>query len=82
MKKSIYSDGYNIFIQLLTQARLESGLLQADLAKRLGKHQSFISKIENCERRVDIYEIYCICDAIGIQLSDLVIRYEQALVAK
>lgn len=57
MEKTIYSNEYKKVIDKLKSARLKAGLTQLDVAKRLRKHQSYISKIESRERRLDIIEL-------------------------
>ncbi len=57
MDKTIYSKDYRIIIDLLRKARIESGLTQVEVAKRLKKPQSYISKCEAYERRVDLLEL-------------------------
>jgi len=57
MSKSIYSKDYKKTIEKLKKARLEIGLKQEDVAEKLKKPQSYISKIERGERRVDIAEL-------------------------
>ncbi|MDP3764852.1 MAG: helix-turn-helix transcriptional regulator [bacterium] len=57
MTESIYSKEYQNVIKRLKEARIESGLKQEEVAERLGKPQSYVSKIERGERRVDIAEI-------------------------
>jgi len=57
MSKIIYTDKYKKFLDRLYQARKEKGLTQVDVAKALGKHQSYVAKCENGERRVDIIEL-------------------------
>ncbi len=64
---------------LLRELRTEAGLRQSDLAKRLGQPQSFISKYESGERRLDVLELREICRALGISLKDFVERLEQTL---
>lgn len=64
---------------LLRQIRVESGLRQADLAKRLRKPQSFVSKYEAGERRLDLIELRELCQALGISLQELVRRFEDSL---
>jgi transcriptional regulator with XRE-family HTH domain len=64
---------------LLRQIRLEAGLRQVDLAERLGLPQSFVSKYESGERRLDILELRLICSAIGITLFDFIRRLEELL---
>lgn len=44
-------------VQLLVQERLSAALTQRDLAKRLKKPHSYVSKIEVCERRIDLMEL-------------------------
>jgi len=57
MSNSIYLKEYQNVVKRLKEARFEAGLKQADVAKKLGKPQSYISKIERGERRVDIAEV-------------------------
>jgi transcriptional regulator with XRE-family HTH domain len=58
-----------LLIGALRQIRLDAQLTQADLALRLKKPQSFVSKYENGERRLDIVELYEICLALNTSLS-------------
>ena len=57
MGRSIYSKDYKEIIERLKKARIEVGLSQQDVADKLGKPQSYISKIESGERRLDIAEL-------------------------
>jgi transcriptional regulator with XRE-family HTH domain len=79
MDKSISSHDYRIFLRELRSARKHRGLTQIDLAARLGETQSFVSKCERGERRLDILELRAFCLAIGTPLSDFVRRLEEAL---
>ena len=54
---SIFRAEYRKFLKRLQAARLEAGLTQEEVAKLLGKPQSFISKSESGERRVDVVEL-------------------------
>jgi DNA-binding transcriptional regulator YiaG len=56
VKKGIYSKENQYFLDLMIQARLKMGVTQAELAKRLEKPQSFVSKYEKGERRLDVIE--------------------------
>lgn len=64
--------------EALKQIRLDAQLTQADLAKRLGKPQSYVSKYESGERRLDIIEIQEVCLAAGEPL----LRFVDALEKK
>jgi transcriptional regulator with XRE-family HTH domain len=57
MSKSTYSKDYRNVIEKLKKARLDAGLKQSEVAQKLKKPQSYISKIERGERRVDITEL-------------------------
>jgi transcriptional regulator with XRE-family HTH domain len=57
MPKSIYSKDYRNVIQKLKKARLDVGLKQSEVAQKLKKPQSYVSKIERGERRIDITEL-------------------------
>jgi transcriptional regulator with XRE-family HTH domain len=65
--------------RLLRQIRLDVGLRQVDLANRLGRPQSFVSKYESGEKRLDILELRQICEAVGIPLVEFVRRLEDSL---
>ena len=65
MKKSIYSEQYEALRDAITQARKAAGLTQQQLAKKLGKHQSFVAKYEIGERRLDMVEFMTIAKELG-----------------
>ena len=52
---------------------------QVELAHRLGQPQSFVSKYESGERRLDLLQLRQICEAVGISLPDFVKRFEKSL---
>lgn len=64
--KSTYSAKYEAFREALKKARIEQGLKQQMIAERLDVPQSFVSKYENGERRLDIVEFIEVAKAIGI----------------
>lgn len=57
MPKSIYSREYRKVVERLKKARREAGLRQVEVAKKLRKPQSFVSKVERGERRLDVAEL-------------------------
>ena len=61
---------------LLKELRKEAGLRQVDLAQRLGKPQSYVSKYESGEKSLDILETKEICEALGVRLSEFLMRFE------
>jgi transcriptional regulator with XRE-family HTH domain len=79
MRKSLYSTHYQAFLSLLRTTREASGLTQIDLAKRLRATQSFVSKCERGERRLDVAELVQWCTALDISLVDFMARYEGSL---
>ena len=66
MPRSLFSEPYGELLRVLVDARRKAGLRQTDLAERLGKPQSFVSKIERGERRLDVVELIVVARAIGI----------------
>lgn len=57
MAKSIHSNEYKAVVNKLREARESAGLTQAEAAEKLSKPQSYISKIERGERRIDVVEL-------------------------
>lgn len=74
MTKSVFSKEYQRLCELLIQARQKSRLTQTELAKLLGKPQSFVSKYERGERRLDVIELFQITDCLQIHPVDLMMR--------
>ncbi|QJD91244.1 helix-turn-helix transcriptional regulator [Duganella dendranthematis] len=66
---------------MLVEARMSSGMLQADLADKLQKTQSFVSKYERGERRLDFPEFVAIADALSLDLLQFIGEYK-ARIAK
>lgn len=65
MPKSVFTGTHQFLVETLVSAREKSGLTQAKLAQAVGKDQSFISNIENSQRRVDVLEFYALARAMG-----------------
>lgn len=69
MEKSTFSPLYEVVRAHLVALRKAAGLSQRDLAERLGRERSFVARIEQSERRVDLVEFYWICRACGCEPS-------------
>lgn len=78
-EKSIYTDEYELVLRLLREARKKSGITQIDLADRLGQTQSFVSKVERGDRRLDIVQLRTILLEFGVTLPDFVTQLETAI---
>ncbi|MFA6554080.1 MAG: helix-turn-helix transcriptional regulator [Candidatus Paceibacterota bacterium] len=57
MDKTIRTKEYAIFIERMKKARLDAGLRQIDVAKKMRRPQSYISRVESGEYRLDIMEV-------------------------
>lgn len=77
MQKSINSQAYARFLECLRETREAAGLTQADLATRLRESQSFVSKCERGERRMDIVELREFCSAMGTTLDKFIKCFER-----
>ena len=66
MTKSIFSSRYETFRKELVAAREAAGLTQTQLAAKLARPQSFVSKYERGERRLDVIECLEVAEALGV----------------
>lgn len=66
MPKSVYTDAHALMVETLIAARKDAGMLQEDVANRLGKNQSYISNIERGQRRVDVLEFVALARAMSL----------------
>lgn len=76
MQKSLSSSKQRVFLELVRQVREEAGLRQIDVAERLDQPQSFVSKYESGERRLDLLELELVCEACETDITQFVRRYE------
>jgi transcriptional regulator with XRE-family HTH domain len=79
MEKSIYTHEYKVMLRLLREAREQAGVTQVELAQRLAQTQSYVSKVELGDRRLDLVQLRTILAAIGMSLGDFVARFERSL---
>lgn len=57
MPRAIYTKDHNAIVERLKTARIASGLGQVEVAKKLNKTQSYVSKIESGQRRFDVLQL-------------------------
>jgi transcriptional regulator with XRE-family HTH domain len=60
---------------LLKQVRIEAGLTQAAVAQSIGQTQSYVSKYEQGEQRLDLLELNAVCHAVNLPLTEFVRRF-------
>lgn len=78
MQKSIHTKEYALFLECLRAARERAGLTQFEVASRLNATQTFVSKCERGERRLDIVELRQWCSAIETTLGEFSSRFDDA----
>jgi transcriptional regulator with XRE-family HTH domain len=78
MSKSSTEARRAMLATLLKDHRVKAGLRQIDVAEKLGEPQSFVSKYEIGERRLDLVELVDVCSALGLSLRALVDQFEKA----
>ena len=74
MSRTLRSPLHLALMKVLREARLEAGLTQADLAKRMDRPQSFVAKIEVGERQLGVLEFVGYAEALGITPPNLLAR--------
>ncbi len=79
MSKGIFTPNQKKLLALLRKVREEAGLRQWELAERLHRTQSFVSKVERGEHRLDLLELYEICKVLGISMQEFIKRFEESL---
>ena len=77
MSKSVFSEKYNRFRELLIEARHKKNFTQAEVARRLEKPQSYVSKYELGERRLDVVEFLEVAGVLGINVCRFLQKLEE-----
>lgn len=80
--KSVFTEEYEIVLRALVAARKSAGLKQQELAERLGRPQSFVSKYERRERRIDAVELVLLAHVLGLDPCQVIRDVETHLVAR
>ena len=78
MTKSIFSSRYETFRKELVAARETAGLTQTQLAAKLSRPQSFVSKYERGERRLDVIECLEVAEALGVDAVQFIRKLMRA----
>lgn len=82
MTKSVFTEKYNLFRLLLIETRNSKKLTQAQVAKKLQKPQSFVSKYERGERRLDVVEFLEVAKALGASPCEFLRKLEEHTLAE
>ena len=77
--KSVFTEEYDLLLKRLISARKEAGLTQQQLASRLNRVQSFVSKYERRERRLDVLEFVIVCRALNVDPCSVIREIEDVL---
>lgn len=77
--KTIHSKEYWILIEFLKECRINSSLTQQELAGLLGTDQTYVSKYESSQRRLDILEIREICQMLSLDFVEFIKNYESRI---
>jgi len=75
MTQSTHNPDYQLLLTVLKAARKRAGVSQIDLAERLGNTQTFVSKCERGERRIDVVELVEFAEALGVPPLGLLTEY-------
>ena len=71
MPKSLFSKNYEVFLEHFRYARVQAGT-QEEIAKRIGQTQTFVSKCERGERRIDAIELMMFCRAFRVDAAEFI----------
>ncbi len=74
MSRTLGSPRQNALTRFIVERRKAAGLTQAQVAKRLRRHQSFIATLEGGQRRIDVVELLDIAEAVGFDPKDALKR--------
>ena len=77
--RTLYTPEQRLLVSLLRQLREEAGLRQVDVAEALERPQSYVSKYEAGDRRLDFVELHAIVQVLGTDLVELATRFQKEL---
>lgn len=79
MPKTLYRPENTVLRNQLRSARQAAGLTQVDLSASIGKSQTFVSDVERGVRRLDTIELWEICRAMGVDLTEFIAEFQEAV---
>ena len=82
MAQSTHNPDYQLLLTVLKAARKRAGVSQVDLAERLGNTQTFVSKCERGERRIDAVELVEFAEALDVKPLELLGEYLEQRAAR
>ena len=68
-KSAVYDPRYQQIIRRVREARVEAGLTQSEVAEKLGRPLSFVSKVELGERRIDPADLERFAELYGKEIE-------------
>jgi transcriptional regulator with XRE-family HTH domain len=66
-----------MLLDLLEEARLGSGMSQKEICDKLGKPKNYLIKVERGERRLDVVELFALCEAMGSDALNIIGRFAE-----
>lgn len=69
---------YTKLIELVREARIASKLQQKEICDRLGKPKNYLNKVERGERRLDVVELFELCEAMEVDPMNLLQTFAEA----
>ena len=79
MGRTLYTEEQRLLVTLLRELREEAGLRQVDVAEALDRPQSYVSKYEAGDRRLDFVELHAITRVLDTDLVELATRFQKRL---
>ena len=80
--KSVFTEEYEALLERLVSARRVARLTQYELATRISRPQSFVSKYERGERRLDVLEFVRVCQVLSVDPASIIREVESRLLAQ
>ena len=70
--KSVFTEEYRALLERLIWARRKAQFTQLELASRIHRPQSFVSKYERGERRLDVLEFVRVCHVLEVDPCNII----------